>query len=378
MAQYKYRAFLSYSHSDKDAARRLHRNLERYRTPAAILRAAGAAVPKALRPIFRDRDDTGAGHSLNEQVTKALGESEALVVLCSPNSAKSPYVNEEIRTFKRLGRETRVLPIILSGEPGSASAECFPQALRERVGTNGKPTGEHVEPLAADMRNHGDGPYLAELKLVSGLLGVDLNTLRRREEIERRKRQGMWAGIALSMAVLAVVSLVSLVLMFQWKEAEAVARVNAVSAELAAKRSQAETEIALGEKAEALGLAETRLQQVYELTMRMVITEAQARRIPEQTFYESIIDAKSRVEWFGEFLQSYFGQKDEDQVYIDLSRALIRLAGDPQEQLGDNTAKLAWAQHALGVLERRSDARPEVDADIVRVRQVIDRLRASP
>ncbi len=57
-------------------------------------------VPKSLRPIFRDREDFSAGGSLNDQSIAALDASAALIVLCSPASAKSHYVNEEIRLFK--------------------------------------------------------------------------------------------------------------------------------------------------------------------------------------------------------------------------------------------------------------------------------------
>ncbi len=62
-------------------------------------------VPKTLRPIFRDREDFSAGHSLTSQTLAVLEASQFLIVLCSPNSARSHYVNEEIRRFKALGRK---------------------------------------------------------------------------------------------------------------------------------------------------------------------------------------------------------------------------------------------------------------------------------
>jgi hypothetical protein len=45
-----------------------------------------------------------AGHSLNEQTLAALDASAALIVLGSPDAAKSHYVNEEVRLFKHLAR----------------------------------------------------------------------------------------------------------------------------------------------------------------------------------------------------------------------------------------------------------------------------------
>jgi hypothetical protein len=75
-------------------------------------------VPKTPRPIFRDREDFSAGHSLTEQTIAALEASQFLLVLCSPNAARSQYVNEEVRRFKALGRGACVIPMIVDGEPG--------------------------------------------------------------------------------------------------------------------------------------------------------------------------------------------------------------------------------------------------------------------
>ena len=62
---------------------------------------AVGAVPKTLRPIFRDREEFSAGHSLTEQTLAALEVSQFLIVVCSPNAARSKYVNEEIRASRR-------------------------------------------------------------------------------------------------------------------------------------------------------------------------------------------------------------------------------------------------------------------------------------
>jgi hypothetical protein len=70
-------------------------------------------VPKSLRPIFRDRDDFAAGHSLTDQTLAALDASCALIVLASPTSAKSRYVNEEIRLFTSRHPDRPVIPVIL-------------------------------------------------------------------------------------------------------------------------------------------------------------------------------------------------------------------------------------------------------------------------
>jgi hypothetical protein len=69
-----YRAFLSYSHRDTAWAKWLHKALESYRIAKDLVgrQTSAGPVPKTLRPIFRDREDFSAGHSLTEQTLAAL------------------------------------------------------------------------------------------------------------------------------------------------------------------------------------------------------------------------------------------------------------------------------------------------------------------
>jgi tetratricopeptide (TPR) repeat protein len=204
----KYRAFLSYSHRDDSLANWLHEQLERYRVPGDLERrdTAVGPVPATLRPIFRDRDDFAAGHSLDEQTLAALAASRFLVVVCSPNAARSHYVNEEIRRFKAMADSSRVIAIIVDGEPGDPARECFPPALRFKVGADGALTDEPEEPLAADVRPQGDGKRLALQKVIAALIGVPLDDLRKREAIADRNRIWKWASGAAVVALLMLVS----------------------------------------------------------------------------------------------------------------------------------------------------------------------------
>jgi hypothetical protein len=148
---FKYRAFVSYSHRDKGWAEWLHAALEKFRIdPDLVGRTSPAGpVPRHLRPIFRDREDFSAGHSLTEQTLAALEASQFLIAICSPNAVKSHYVNEEIRHFKAIGRGARVIAVIVDGEPGDAERECFPPALRVKIAPDGTTTKEPEEPIAA-------------------------------------------------------------------------------------------------------------------------------------------------------------------------------------------------------------------------------------
>jgi hypothetical protein len=86
----KYRAFISYSHADTVWAKWLHRGLEGFHIDKDLAGRGSATgtIPKSLRPVFRDRDDFTAGHTLTDQTLAALDASHALIVVCSPASAK--------------------------------------------------------------------------------------------------------------------------------------------------------------------------------------------------------------------------------------------------------------------------------------------------
>ena len=114
---YPYRAFISYSHRDKAWCDWLHRNLERYRIRSDLAgRMTGAGpVPRDLRPVFRDRADFSAG-PLQAQTIEALKNAQFLIVIASPDSAASAYVNEEIRLFKSFGGVDRVLSLIVGAK----------------------------------------------------------------------------------------------------------------------------------------------------------------------------------------------------------------------------------------------------------------------
>jgi len=210
--QAKYRAFISYSHRDKVWGDWLHKGLERYRVPNALIgKETGLGqVPKSLFPVFRDREELPTSSDLGSAILDALTASAMLIVICSPNSARSRWVNEEIKSFKRLHGESRVLAIIVDGEPngtdkpGFETLECFPHALRYAIGADGELSDQRTEPIAADARPAGDGKDDSLLKLIAGLLGVNYDDLKRREVVEARKRARRAQAVAALMALLAV------------------------------------------------------------------------------------------------------------------------------------------------------------------------------
>lgn len=208
MGTFRYKAFISYSHQDKDWGAWLQRSLEKYRIPKRLVGSNGeyGKIPARLSPVFRDREDLSSASDLDSKVKAELGASESLLVICSPAAARSRWVNEEARYFIGLGRGDRIFALIVDGDPQADDPEqrCFPEALTV------DPDGTPREPLAADIRKWADGRLLAKLKIISGILGIRLDDLRRRD-MQRRHRLWMLSTggamvIALMTTVLAVMA----------------------------------------------------------------------------------------------------------------------------------------------------------------------------
>lgn len=178
----RYSAFISYNHRDRKWAAWLHRELERYRLPKALIGRESPIGPleRRLPPVFQDREELAASTDLASSVREALKEAQSLIIICSTSGAQSRWVNEEVREFARLGRRERIQCLIVPEADGTArsGSDIFPPALLELGG----------EPLAADARRTGDGQRAAFLKLVAGVIGVRYDELRQREQARRHRR----------------------------------------------------------------------------------------------------------------------------------------------------------------------------------------------
>jgi len=200
LADFRYKAFISYSHQDENWARWLQRALENYRIPKVMVgkRTGFGEIPSRLGSVFRDREDLSSAACLTESVQHELSSAETLVVICSPAAAQSRWVKEEVRAFKELGRAKRIYALIVDGDPQSTdpAEQCFPSTL---VNAD---DGTKLEPLAADVRKWADGKVLGKLKLVAGILGIRLDELRRREMLRRRRNMISVAAGVTSVVVL--------------------------------------------------------------------------------------------------------------------------------------------------------------------------------
>ena len=202
----RYMAFLSYSHQDAAIADWLHEGLEEFHVPPRLFGklTEHGPVPKRLAPIFRDRQELAAASDLTEEIEEAIAGSRFMVVLCSPAAARSKWIDREVACFKKLHREDRILAAIIDGvpfasdDPDRVAEECFPASLRIHFDRRGRPTTQRSEPIAADLREQGDGRRMGLLKIAAGMMGVGLDDLAQREAQRRHRR--LYAITAASVA----------------------------------------------------------------------------------------------------------------------------------------------------------------------------------
>ena len=119
---YQYYLFLSYSRIDSRAAAYLHRKIEHFRIPVKFVpKDLLSGGQKFVRPVFRDkRDLKNTEQSFTKDIQDALRSSRYLLVLCSPDSAKSTWVDREVQYFLETHENdfSKIVPVILRGQPG--------------------------------------------------------------------------------------------------------------------------------------------------------------------------------------------------------------------------------------------------------------------
>lgn len=187
--KHKYYAFISYKREDEEWAAWLQHEFEHYRLPSTL--NGRSDLPTEFGPVFRDVDELSAGN-LPAQIHEALEVSEHLIVVCSPQSAQSEWVNKEVSDFLEIGRQKGIdntdnlFPFIVEGTPHASRAEeeCFPAILRD-LPTSKERIGGNVNETGRDK---------AFIKTLAGMLRIRFDELWQRYEKEkieeeRRKRE---------------------------------------------------------------------------------------------------------------------------------------------------------------------------------------------
>ncbi|GEM_PF-2573721 len=141
-SEYTYDAFISYSSKDRNFARLLESRLEKYVPPKSI------RTPAKHLNVFRYEGDM-AGTDYDLAIEQYIRQSSKLILICSPDSANSSYVDGEIKSFLNYNRPENIITLIVRGIPNNEATDetnhlkAFPEAILE----------VQKMPLAKEYRN---------------------------------------------------------------------------------------------------------------------------------------------------------------------------------------------------------------------------------
>lgn len=191
-----YDAFICYKHGpiDSPAAKALQQRLERFQTTDN----AGKRI-RPFRRVFLDEGELAACADFGQQIHDALENSKWLLVVCSPDTPLSPWVDLEIETFLKLhgpAARNRILTVLTSGDP---KASFPPKLLEEQTGGR--------EPFAVDLRADTPRQLRKKLKgdpflrLAATMLDRPFDALKQRQRAYFLQRVAVVTGACLVAAV---------------------------------------------------------------------------------------------------------------------------------------------------------------------------------
>ena len=153
----KYTAFISYRHKPLDmaVAEELIKLIEHYRVPRELRKEGKTSLGK----VFRDRDELGVYHDLEEAIYPALERSEFLIVVCTPDTPKSDWVLLEIEHFLKHHPRENILVIHAAGTAEEAIPEQITHVYDEQGNLIEKKT-----PLSIFLAGDNEKKVLSNLR----------------------------------------------------------------------------------------------------------------------------------------------------------------------------------------------------------------------
>ena len=198
---YNYDVFISYRHVDEDIkwAKWLLESLETWRVPKELVKKG---FPERIGRVFRDEEELPTSANLSKSIQKALIQSKYLVVICSKDTPKSIWVENEIKMFKELGRSDRIIALLIEGE----TEESFNKELKFKDGIE-----TPLEILIADARKK-DNQKDKEIKknilltILSAVLACSFEELENGEKIREQNKKRNTIILLLFIFILLITS----------------------------------------------------------------------------------------------------------------------------------------------------------------------------
>lgn len=326
----------------------LHKALESYAAPQ-LIRELAECEKYCLRPVFRDRDDLGASPSISNTLQAAIENSESLIVICSPATRKSSWVNKEIESFIAAHGRERIFCVIVEGDP----SHVFPEILLDGP-----------EPLAADLRKEHDGKRDGLLKLIAGLLEVSYDTLRQRESRRRNHRY----------AVTTALSIVGMVLTSGLASWAFIAESRAIDARIIAetRRSQAENLLSF-----MVGDLRSSLEPLGKLDLLDRVGEKAIDyydKALETTISDSELATKSKIlSQLGEISVAKFEYQDALSLFLQANQLSTSLVGR-QPKSAQNMFERSQSEFWVGYVYWRNGSLSKAESWLTKYRDTAKEL----
>lgn len=250
----RYDAFISYSRRDKVFADALQKRLEHYSTPSMPGR------PSRRLRIFRDTEDL-IGADYYHSIEQSLKSSAKLILICSPSSARSEFVNDEVKNFAAIHKSSDIIPVIIGGlpnnevKPGQEDQAAFPPALCEALAL---PLAISYQGFDGKKHRPSKAPFEASwYSIIASLLDTSRAEIEQRE-IRRRRRQ-LQITVAVSGSIILVLAALTVYAFWQRGiagENEAKAKQESGRANEESERARIEAAVSMAQK-----LAQTALVQ---------------------------------------------------------------------------------------------------------------------
>lgn len=176
-------AFVCYKHGPVDSAAALavQRALENYRAPRGV-----CETKKPFKRIFVDEGELSSCADFGQQIQDALKNSGWLIVICSPDTPMSPWVQKEIDTFLEYHDRSRILALLTGGSPDQS----FPPQLQGNEDGEGEVFAAHaLGATSQEVTKKIRGDSL--LKLVAPMIGTTYDALKQRHKIYQLQRVAM-------------------------------------------------------------------------------------------------------------------------------------------------------------------------------------------
>lgn len=178
----RYIAFISYSRKDKNIADWLHSKLESY---VLIDREKASQIfpfkGKYFRPVFLDTQDLHVEERpFSDRLMEALENTSYLIVLCSKNSAVSPFVEREINYFLETHENnwSRIVPLFVDEVQGAIPPAFEGTTIMTR----------HFPIYNTRLSKKSEANNYCFYQIISYILGVDFSEIYNRYEVDSNRQ----------------------------------------------------------------------------------------------------------------------------------------------------------------------------------------------